>query len=146
MGKRVQKTNGSASATPTVSLSVNAPAATLTASLSPSSATVGVTNTNIVGTASPGATVSETETWPDGTSHNYSTTANGSGNYTLGPFIIQQLGTYSGTVRDSITGSTTPISYSGIGNFSPNTTSCILQPRRAALGRSPQSSWIPRKR
>src|SRR5437870_2189475 len=40
--------------------------ATLTASLSPS-ATVGVTNTYLVGTASPGATVTETKDgWADG--------------------------------------------------------------------------------
>src|ERR1700688_4046322 len=93
--------------------------AALTGSLSPS-ATVGVTNTSIVGTASPNATVTETtETWPDGTTHGpFSTTANSSGNYTLGPFILQQLGTYHGTLKDSVTNSTINITYSGTGDFS----------------------------
>ncbi len=131
----LQGANGSVThAASLVSLTVNGGASTLTASLSPSSATVGVTNTNIVGTASPGATVSETETWPDGTSHSYSTTANGSGSYTMGPFIIQQLGTYNGTVHDSISGSSIPITYSGTGNFSAsvNTTSQTVTKGSAA--------------
>lgn len=94
------------------------PFGALTGSMSPSP-TVGVTNTNIVGTATPGATVTESDTCPDGTAHGpYSTTANGSGNYTLGPFILQQLGTYTGTLHDSISGVTIPFTYSGAGNFS----------------------------
>jgi len=57
--------------------------AALTASLSPS-AIVGVTNTYIVGTASPNATVTETsQTAPDGTTSGpFSTAANSSGSYT----------------------------------------------------------------
>lgn len=65
-------------------------ASAITGSLSPSNPTVGVTNVSIVGTASPNATVTENETWPDGTTHGpYTTTANASGNYSMGPFIIQ---------------------------------------------------------
>src|SRR5262249_14119095 len=81
--------------------------------------------TNLVGTATPGATVTETtETWPDGTVHGpFSTTANSSGNYTMGPFILQQLGTYRGTLRDSISGSTINITYSGSGDFSTSVNS-----------------------
>ena len=100
-------------------------AGAITGSLSPA-ATVGVTNTNIVGTATPGATVTDTEIWPDGTTHGpFSTTANSSGNYTLGPFIVQQLGTYQATLKDSISGATITINYSGSGSFggSVNTTS-----------------------
>ncbi len=109
--------------------------AALTSSLSPSNATVGVTNAYLVGTASPGATVSESETWPDGTTHGpYTTTANGSGSYSMGPFIIQQLGLYSGTVHDSISGSSIPITYSGTGNFNVavNTTSQTVTKGSAA--------------
>ena len=116
----LQGANGSVThAASPVSLTVTGGTSTLTGSLSPS-ATVGVTNTFIVGTASPNATVTETtETWPDGTTHGpYSTTANSSGNYSMGPFILQQLGAYHGTLKDSVTNSTLNITYSGTGDFS----------------------------
>ena len=102
-----------------VSLTVNATTVTLTGSLSPS-ATVGVTNTYLVGAATPGATVTNTvDTWPDGTTHGpYSATANGSGTYSMGPYILQQLGTYHETIHDSISGQTINITYSGTGDFS----------------------------
>ena len=122
-----RESNGSFNATLTVSLTVNAPAATLTGTLSPSNPTVGVTNVYIVGTATPNATVTETiQTSPDGTTQGpFPTTANSSGNYSLGPFILQELGTYQGTLKDSISGQTINITYSGAGNFnaSVNTTS-----------------------
>lgn len=102
----------------------------VTGSLSPSSRTVGVTQVSIVGTASPNATVTANpEIWPDGTSHGpFSTTANSSGSYSMGPFVLQQLGTYTTTLRDSINGSQATITYSGSGNFS--------------LSRSPSSRTI----
>lgn len=90
----------------------------LTGSLSPSNPTVGITSANITGTASPNATVSETETWPDGTSHGpFFAGANASGNYNMGPFVLQQLGTYRGVLHDSVSGANTPINYSGTGDF-----------------------------
>src|ERR1017187_7192711 len=100
----LQGTNGAASASLPVSLTVNAATVTLTGSLSPSNATVGVTNAYLVGNATPGATVTNTiDTWPDGTTHGpYSATANGSGTYSMGPYILQQLGTYHETIHDSI--------------------------------------------
>lgn len=102
-----------------VSLTVNTPTVNLTGSVLPANRTVGVTQVSIVGNATPGATVTENETNPDGTTGGpFTTTVNGSGNYTLGPFIITQLGTYSGTLRDSISGQQIPISYSGSGDFS----------------------------
>src|SRR5439155_5957447 len=66
----LQGANGSVThAAPAVSLTVNGPTATLTGSLSPNPI-VGVTNTYLVGTATPGATVTDTvDTWPDGTTH-----------------------------------------------------------------------------
>src|ERR1035438_6894082 len=100
---------------------------TLTGSLSPSNPTVGITNVYLVGNATPGATVTNTvDTWPDGTTHGpYSATANGSGTYSMGPYTLQQLGTYHETIHDSISGQTINITYSGTGNFnaSVNTTS-----------------------
>jgi len=100
------------------------PGSTLTGSLSPPTPTVGVINTSIVGTATAGATVTETETRPDGTVHGpFSTTANASGNYSLGPFILQELGTYSGILHDSISGVSTPITYAGTGDFSTSVNS-----------------------
>lgn len=94
--------------------------AQLTASLAPSNPTVGVTNASIVGTATAGATVTDTsDHWPDGTTHGpFSATADSSGNYSIGPFILQQLGTYTETLYDSISGSTVNINYSGAGDFS----------------------------
>src|ERR1022692_4682828 len=124
----LQGANGSVThAAPTVSLTVNQGTVTLTGSLSPSNPTVGVTNVYLVGSATPGATVTNTvDRWPDGTIHGpYSTTANSSGSYSMGPYILQQLGIYHETITDSISGQTINITYSGIGDFgaSVNTTS-----------------------
>ena len=104
---------------PAVSLTVNAATVNLTGSLTPSNPVVGVTQVSIVGTATPNATVTETDVGPDGVSNGpFTTVANSSGNYSLGPFLLTQLGTYSGTLRDSISGQTKAISYSGSGDFS----------------------------
>ena len=117
----LQGANGSVThAASPASLTVSGGTGTLTASLSPASPTVGVTNVYLVGNATPGATVTNTvDTWPDGTTHGpYSATANGSGTYSMGPYILQQLGTYHETVQDSISGQTINITYSGTGDFS----------------------------
>ncbi len=107
--------------TPTVSLTVNSPTVTLTGALSPSSPTVGVTSATVTGTATPGATVTDTtDVWPDGTTHGpYTTTADSSGHYSYQPtFVLQQLGTYTETLHDSISGQTITVPYSGSGDFS----------------------------
>ena len=95
----------------------------ITGSLSPSNATVGVTQAFVVGTATPSATVTETDIGPDGVSNGpFTTVANAQGNYSMGPFIVQQLGVYNGTLRDSRTGAQTSFSYSGSGNFATSVT------------------------
>lgn len=100
----------------TITYTVNAP--TLTGSISPSNPTVGVTNVTLAGTATPGATVTDTETWPDGTVHTYTMVANGSGNWSSAPYVVPQLGTFTDVLRDSISGATKTITYSGVGDFS----------------------------
>jgi hypothetical protein len=35
----------------------------------------------------------------------------------MGPFVLQQLGTYRGVLHDSVSGTSTPINYSGVGDF-----------------------------
>lgn len=107
----------------TITYTVNA--ATLTGSLSPSNPIVGVTSVTLVGTATPGATVTDSETWPDGTIHSYTMVANGSGNWSSAPYVVPQLGTFTDVLRDSISGASKTITYSGVGDFntSVNTTS-----------------------
>jgi hypothetical protein len=97
----------------------------ITAELSPAHPIVGVTNVSIKGTASPGATVSDTTTFPDGSIHIFSFKADGNGNYADGPFVVQQLGAYHDVLQDRSTGASTTISYMGLGDFSVgiNTTS-----------------------
>jgi hypothetical protein len=89
----------------------------LTAEVSPASPTVGVTQVTIKGTASPGATVVNTSTFPDGSLHIFIVKADAAGAYTNGPFVLQQLGTYRDALRDGVTGASTTISYSGTGDF-----------------------------
>jgi Calx-beta domain/Viral BACON domain len=87
--------------------------------MSLSSAIVGVTQVSLVGNATPGATVSETDVGPDGVTNGpFTTVANSSGTYNMGPFLLTQLGTYTGTLRDSISGQTKTITYGGTGDFS----------------------------
>ncbi len=90
----------------------------ITAALSPGSPTAGITKVSITGTASAGATVSDTSTFPDGTVHIFALKADGDGRYTDGPFVLQQLGTFRDVLRDHATGASTTISYIGLGNFS----------------------------
>lgn len=90
----------------------------ITAVLSPAHPTVGVTKISITGTASPGATVTDTSTFPDGTVHVFSFKAEGDAKYTDGPFVLQQLGTFHDVLQDRATGASTTISYIGLGDFS----------------------------
>jgi len=122
-------------AAPAVSLTVNPTTVTLTGAMSPSSAIVGVTQVSLVGNATPGATVSETDVGPDGkTNGPFTTVANSSGTYNMGPFLLTQLGTYTGTLRDSISGQTKTITYGGTGDFSAsvNTTSRTITAGQSA--------------
>jgi hypothetical protein len=89
----------------------------ITAALSPAHPTVGATNVSIKGTASPGATVSDTSTYPDGTVHIFSFKADGDAKYTDGPFVLQQLGTFHDVLQDRATGASIAISYMGLGDF-----------------------------
>jgi hypothetical protein len=90
----------------------------ITATVSPTNPTVGVTSVSIVGTASPGATVSDSSTFPDGTAHTFIVKADSKGQYTDGPFSLQQLGTFHDVLQDRATGASTNISYAGLGDFS----------------------------
>jgi hypothetical protein len=94
------------------------PSTGLTAAFSPASPTVGVTKVTITGTATAGAKVIDTSTYPDGSIHIFTVKADAAGAYTDGPFVLQQLGTYRDVLRDAATGASTAISYSGTGDFS----------------------------
>jgi hypothetical protein len=89
----------------------------ITATVSPANLIVGVTAVTIKGTASPGATVSDTSTFPDGTVHIFSFRADNNGAYTDGPFVLQQLGTFHDVLQDHATGASTTLNYGGLGDF-----------------------------
>jgi len=93
------------------------PSTGLTAAFSPASPIIGVTKVTITGTATAGAKVIDTSTFPDGSVHIFTVKADAAGAYTDGPFVLQQLGTYHDVLRDDATGATTAISYSGTGDF-----------------------------
>ena len=95
-----------------------AKSAGITATVSPANPTVGVTTVSITGTASAGATVSDTSTFPDGTAHTFLVKADSNGKYTDGPFSLQQLGTFHDVLQDRATGASITISYAGLGDFS----------------------------
>jgi hypothetical protein len=90
----------------------------IVAAISPANPITGVTTVNIKGTASAGAKVSDTSTFPDGTVHTFSVKADVNGNYSDGPFFLQQLGTFHDVLQDLATGASTKISYAGLGDFS----------------------------
>jgi hypothetical protein len=90
----------------------------IVAAISPVDPITGVTTVTITGTASSGATVSDTSTFPDGTVHTFSMKADTNGKYTDGPFFLQQLGTFHDVLQDGATGASTSISYAGLGDFS----------------------------
>ncbi len=89
----------------------------ITAAISPAHPTVGVTSVSIKGTASPGAAVSDTSTFPDGTVKIFSFKADSTGKYEDGPFVLQQLGAFHDVLQDRATGASTTISYMGVGDF-----------------------------
>jgi hypothetical protein len=89
----------------------------VTAALSPADPIVGVTKVTIAGTATAGARVVGMSIFPDGTRHGFSVKADDAGAYRFGPFVLWQLGTYRGVIRDSVTGTMRTISYSGGGDF-----------------------------
>lgn len=89
----------------------------LTAAISPANPVVGVTKVIITGKASPGAKIIDTSTYPDGTVHIFSNTADATGAFKDGPFVVSELGTYHDVLRDEATGATTTISYAGTGDF-----------------------------
>jgi hypothetical protein len=89
----------------------------ITAALSPATPVVGVSRVTIAGRASAGARVTDVSTFPDGSVHVFSATADASGAYTDGPFVLQQLGTYHDVLHDTATGASTAIAYSGTGDF-----------------------------
>ncbi len=94
-----------------------AASADVTAALAPANPIVGVTRVSIAGMATAGATVVGISTFPDGSRHAFSAKADAAGAYRYGPFVLWQLGTYHDVIRDSVTGATTTISYSGAGDF-----------------------------
>lgn len=120
----------------------------ITGSITPSNATVGVTNVFLVGTASPGATITDTETGPDLVVRTYTTAADTSGNYSFGPFIIPELGTYTDALSDSISGASQTITYSGNGDFSAtsNTAFQSIVAGQQASWRRRQRLWHQRRR
>jgi|SRR5580658_1019627 hypothetical protein len=88
-----------------------------TATLAPADPVIGVTKVTITGLAGAGHEVTDHSTYPDGTVHRFSTTADATGAYADGPFLLQQIGTYHDVVRDEATGASTMITYSGSGDF-----------------------------
>jgi hypothetical protein len=90
----------------------------IVATISPANPIVGVTTVSITGTASAGATVTDTSTFPDGTGHLFFMKADSNGKYVDGPFVMQQLGTFHDVLQDRATGASTTISYAGLGDFS----------------------------
>jgi hypothetical protein len=90
---------------------------TLTGSLSPPNPVVGVTSAVLLGTATPGAVVTDNETWPDKSTHTYTMVANSSGNWSSSAYLVPQLGTFTDVLHDSISGASKTITYSGQGDF-----------------------------
>src|ERR1700719_910616 len=103
---------------PAVIVNQAARSVALAATLSPANPIVGVTTVSITGTASAGATVTDTSTFPDGTGHLFFMKADNSGKYVDGPFMLRQLGTFHDVLQDRATGASTSISYAGLGDFS----------------------------
>jgi hypothetical protein len=94
------------------------PPGTITAAFSPEQPIVGASKVRIFGRGSTGSQVVDTSTFPDGSVHAFANNVSGSGRYTDGPFVLQQLGTYHDVLTDSETGAKTEISYQGVGDFS----------------------------
>jgi hypothetical protein len=90
----------------------------ITATFSSDRPVVGVSQVRISGRATPGELVIDTSTFPDGVAHQFFANVSGAGTYSEGPFVLRQLGTYHDVLRDTATGSTTEVSYQGVGDFS----------------------------
>lgn len=104
-----------------IRLTVNPPEpGTITTSFSPARPIVGVTKVRIEGRATAGGVVVNTSTFPSGIKHAFVTHVSGTGAYSNGPFVLQQLGTYHDILVDGATGAETEISYEGVGDFSTN--------------------------
>lgn len=103
---------------PAVMVNQAAKSSGIVATISPANPIVGVTTVSITGTASAGATVTDTSTFPDGTGHLFFMKADSNGKYVDGPFMLRQLGTFHDVLQDRATGASTNFSYAGIGDFS----------------------------
>ena len=103
---------------PAIMVNQAAKSAGIVATISPANPIVGVTTVNISGTASAGAAVTDTSTFPDGTAHLFFMKADSNGKYVDGPFTLRQLGTFHDVLQDRATGASTTISYAGVGDFS----------------------------
>jgi hypothetical protein len=99
-----------------------------TAMLSPADPVVGVTSVTIAGAAEPGHEIVDTSTFPDGSVHRFSVTADADGHYADGPFLLRQLGSYYDVIQDQATGAATTLTYAGNGDFA-----ATLEPPTASV-------------
>jgi len=98
-----------------VTLSVSGPPKdAITAALQPDAAVVGVTSCIIAGKATAGGWVKDISTFPDGSVHHLSSKSNGAGSYSIGPFVLQQIGLYHDVLIDTETGGRTAIVYRAV--------------------------------
>jgi len=74
------------------------------------------TRYTISGNATAGGWVKDLSTFPDGSVHSFSSKANGTGSYLIGPLVLRQRGTYHDVLIDTATGGQTAIVYRGGGN------------------------------
>jgi len=86
--------------------------AAFTATISPSSGQANVTDFRITGGgATPGGSVTATETFPNGSVTTFTVSADGNGNYLFGPFKLAQVGNYSATIRNVSTNASVPLTW-----------------------------------
>ena len=102
------------------------PPNSISAAFHPDAPVVGVSESNITGTASKGVWITDLSTFPDGSTHSFQFKSNGVGAYVDGPFVLKELGTYHDVLVDSESGGRTTITYQGIGDFKAT----IDKPRR----------------
>jgi hypothetical protein len=104
---------------PAIPLTVTPPPpGTVTAMISPERPVVGVTEVHVRGRATPGQSIVDTSTFPDGVAHDFVVVVTGAGAYDDGPFLLHELGTYHDVILDGATGATVAVSYQGLGDFS----------------------------
>lgn len=99
-----------------------------TAMIDPAEPVVGVTSITISGSAQPGHEIVDTSTFPDGSVHRFSVTADQNGHYADGPFLLRQLGAYYDVIQDQATGAATTLTYAGKGDFA-----ATLDPQAASV-------------